>query len=121
HGYSVKSGENKLKEYKPHKMIVPSRNTLDEFYIHLENNKLLSAPWTALFKREIIEHYNLEFPPLLKYGEDVNFLIQYMSYCESFMSIDSILYNNQKDNFNSLSSGYIKDMHIFMEVNQKLK
>lgn len=46
-----------------------------------------------LFKRSIIEKYNIKFPVGLRFSEDQDFLLKYISKCDNILLINEILYN----------------------------
>lgn len=47
----------------------------------VEHRYLLYTPWGKLFKRDIIEKYQLCFDPKLRYGEDTIFCYEYLLVC----------------------------------------
>lgn len=70
----------------------------------------LLSPWGKIFKAEIIKKYNIKFLRGINYGEDAIFVINYLKKIKNVKSINKIIYNHRKDNYNSLSSGYKSNM-----------
>lgn len=55
----------------------------------VEDNYLLYSPWCKLFKRKIINEYNLYFDTNLRLGEDTMFCYSYLLHCKSIRIISS--------------------------------
>lgn len=55
----------------------------DEFYKHYQNIRREDTVWTALYRREVIEKYNIRFDERIKYGtEDLNFNLRFLMHCQ---------------------------------------
>ena len=71
--------------------------------------------WGKIFKKNIITQNNIELKEEIFMCEDLIFILQYMTQCESFGSINKYLYNYNRLNDSSISSNisnnYI-DNHI---------
>lgn len=52
-----------------------------------------SAPWCKIFKRSIIEAYNIRFNKNITIGEDTIFVLQYLSHIENLYYIHRKLYH----------------------------
>ena len=54
-----------------------------DFAKHYQNIRREDTIWTAFYRREIIEKYNIMFDERFKYGsEDLNFNLQFLLHCE---------------------------------------
>lgn len=60
--------------------------------------------WSKIFKREIIEKHQLKLDQNLFMCEDLVFVLQYVSHCQSFASIPNYLYKYNRLNQGSISS-----------------
>ncbi|WP_373260060.1 glycosyltransferase family 2 protein [Phocaeicola vulgatus] len=59
----------------------------------LKRNQLLGYPWNKLFKKDIIEQYNIKFDHSITLREDEIFVLQYLTHCNSIQCTDSISYH----------------------------
>ncbi|MBO4805934.1 MAG: glycosyltransferase family 2 protein [Paludibacteraceae bacterium] len=55
-------------------------------------NRSIYAPWSKLFRLDIIEKYHLRFDCKLRLGEDTTFVYYYLSYCASVKFISNDFY-----------------------------
>lgn len=60
--------------------------------------------WGKIFKKEIIIKYNLEMDKNIFMSEDLVFVLEYVSHCNSFAAINEYLYNYNRLNQGSISS-----------------
>lgn len=51
------------------------------------------GPVCKLFKKSIIDHFNIRFPETIKMMEDLCFCMEYISYCRNIELIESVLYH----------------------------
>ena len=65
---------------------------LTQFFNKHINDKVLTAPWCKLFKREIINSNNIRFKPNISYGEDTIFVAEYMQYVTNIVYSGAISY-----------------------------
>ena len=65
--------------------------------------------WDKLFKKSIIDNYNICFHPSLKIGEDTLFVISYLLCCKSF-SINYNIYYNHRIRQGSLMRSHIEGL-----------
>ena len=72
-----------------HKFDNQSQHVINEL---LEKYKIM-APWGKLYKKSIIDRYNVQFPADVSYGEDLIFNITYFSCIECFAIAKSAIYN----------------------------
>lgn len=63
----------------------------------------ITGPMAKLYKTSLIQEHNILFNPALSYGEDRDFNLRYMSYCQHTKSIMYVGYNYNIGNPNSLS------------------
>lgn len=78
--------------------------------------------WSKIFKNEIIEKNNLKMDKQLYMCEDLVFVLQYATFCDSFYYINQYLYNYNRLNQMSITSNfprkYIKN---FLLVNRYIE
>lgn len=48
---------------------------------------IVRAPWGLLLKTDILKRYNITFDPLIRYGEDVVFNLEYLQHCSQIKTI----------------------------------
>lgn len=84
HADLVASGYTRLDgmHFYPNQMFYDS-TLLQQTLSELINIPLLDTPWGKLFKKEIINKYNIKFDTKLKFGEDQIFVRNYLSYCNN--------------------------------------
>lgn len=58
----------------------------------LREKKLKGFSFIYLFKKELIDRYNIRFRRQLKYNEDLIFIAEYFMRCKSMLSFDNIVY-----------------------------
>jgi glycosyltransferase involved in cell wall biosynthesis len=75
--------------------------------------KILPSIWTRIFRRDIIEKNNIEFPSFIS-GEDLNFIIEY------YFNSNKILFLNDKVICNHIVRDLIKDKSITKKMSFKL-
>ena len=88
-----------------------------EFY----EQYLFSSLWSKVFKKQIIEQYNMRFGNDLAIGEDQAFIFTYAMHIRSIGSIEDHLYNVDVSDGNSLSRKarpYLTEQ--LMEVNRRM-
>ena len=64
----------------------------DVSYYTVYNRGLSGFTWNKIFRRDIIEQNHLRFDENRRIGEDVQFVISYCAFCESYMLIKDPLY-----------------------------
>ena len=70
----------------------------------LNNKYLLFPPYAKLYKKKIIEYYNIAYNENFSYGEDLLFNYTYLQYVENYSVIQKASYHYRILNNNSLSS-----------------
>ena len=79
---------------------------------HIEKFNFLASPCTKLYKRSIIVEHNIYFEDVRQLGsfEDGLFNISFFSHCTKFMYKNEYFYHYRKTNYQSITSGYRKNM-----------
>lgn len=70
--------------------------TMEELaYEYWEYYKLgvINSPWNKLFRKRIIDHYQLKFPEGIKMGEDAYFNLSYLTHSTQIKIINNPLYH----------------------------
>jgi glycosyltransferase involved in cell wall biosynthesis len=75
--------------------------------------KILPSIWTRIFKRELIEKYNIRFPSFIS-GEDLNFVVDY------YLNTNKILFLNNNIICNHFVRDKIDDKSITKKMSFKL-
>ncbi|SHI82197.1 glycosyltransferase family 2 protein [Parasporobacterium paucivorans] len=86
-------GEDKqinLRPYFEDKQL-PDRKGLDDIYTLLFTCRL-NEPWDKIYKKSIIETFNISFPLGVNLGEDLIFSLQYITYVRSAKMIGKMIY-----------------------------
>lgn len=69
----------------------------------------LLGPCFKLFRRSIIEQYNIKFPLDLSYGEDAIFVFEYLQHCGKINIISYVGYTYRKHGAETLSGCFRQD------------
>lgn len=97
------------------------KNEFDlEFLKNIIHSEFYSC-WNKLYKKEIIDNYNISFPVGVKYAEDMVFVFEYLKHCESFYFISSPLYhyNINPDNATSVVKNGFEVQRFIYEYQTK--
>ena len=89
--------ENKILRTKFSKLPyrIYNRNDIKTNYFSLVDSGELDCLWDALFKRDIIEKYNIRLDENYKNGgEDIDFIQKFIIHVNTFVTIDKIYYNH---------------------------
>lgn len=90
-GYNVVSQESKkITVYKPREEIVTSTVAVDRV---LHQKSVSGFLWNKMFRKSIILKNNLHFMPSIFVGEDLLFVLYYLSFAVNAMFIKDVLYN----------------------------
>lgn len=85
-------------------------------------DECINAPWSKIYKKEIIDKYNIRFDKRYKLAEDLLFNISYISKCNNFIIGKCSFYFYCFNGANSLTQKYFENKYnMLMEVNQELK
>ena len=66
-------------------------------------NNYSHSCWNRIYRKDVINEFDIRFPINISVGEDVLFNIQYIKHCKSFYHIAQGLYFWNDDNCDSLS------------------
>ena len=73
------------------KYIIVNNSNRDESDM-VYTDKIFGSVWRSLFKKDIIEKYNIRFNTKLSIAEDRIFLLEYLMHCNSAAVVDDYLY-----------------------------
>lgn len=85
-----------------------NKDNLNRF-IELNKKYLIYGPVSKLYKKFIIDKYDIKFPIDLSYGEDLIFNYQYLEHVNNITCIDKAFYNYRIIGYGTLSSKLRKD------------
>lgn len=90
-GYNVVSENSKIKSsYRPEETVVASTVAVN----HVLYQKSVSGfLWNKMFKKNVILNNNLHFIPSVFVGEDLLFVLRYLSFADDVVFINESLYN----------------------------
>lgn len=104
--------------YKESKYI--TRYQVRKMYVDIASNGVSHAPHNKMYKKSIIDKYNIRFPDRKKY-EDLAFNNQYIDKIKSLSIINSHDYNYRVSNLDGVALKLPENMfEIFTEVNEEL-
>lgn len=90
--------------------------------IKLIKSEIVNSPCNKVYKRNIIEEYNIQFDKKIEIGEDLLFNIIYLSKIKNIYFLNCKLYNYIKENNNSLTKKYKENKYKqLMFVDNKMK
>lgn len=78
--------------------------------------KVINPPWAKVYKRELIEKYNVRFPVGASIAEDRAFNIAYSTHINSYCVSDKAVYYVSTENENSLSRKKMTDLDRQFEI-----
>lgn len=88
---------------------------LNSFYKYLES-MYINYIWNKLYLAEIIREHQISFNPTMSLGEDLVFNLDYLEYCQKIILIEDVLYNYVKNNSESITSVFNKNMYTDKEL-----
>lgn len=109
-----------IKKHLPHKILdgrpftkkmLKSETFAPEDFFEKENFILGNPPFGKLFKKSIIEKYQLRFDETLKNGEDFIFVLQYALQCKSIIFVNEYTYNYNLQSESSVTQKYFKNYY----------
>lgn len=104
---------------------IPFSGNIKKFIENIFNyifSPILLGPCFKLFKREIIQNNNIIFPEDISFGEDAEFVFNYLKYVKKIKCIDKSEYLYRKNDKESLSSKFMKEkMDLYYRLNLDLK
>ena len=102
------------------KYIGENRFTPDKEYSFKESEELFliqNAPWAKLYRKDIIEEYNLYFPPKVWY-EDVIFTKEYLINTSKCVYCDEVLYNYLQRSGSAMNAQGERNLEIFGAIEE---
>ena len=101
----------KLLDIPPDSDLVIQGQQKEKFYTDgtiadgIAENELLEkgSPWGKLFRKELIDKYNIRFPENYRYGEDTVFFLRYLGNCKKIVCKKECGYRYTRDDEESLS------------------
>lgn len=97
-----------------------SMSEVRKMYVEIATNGVSHAPHNKVYKREIIERYQLRFPDRPKY-EDLAFNNAYVDKINSLVIINDHTYNYRVSNLEGVAQKLPSNMfEIFIDVNNEL-
>ena len=87
----------------------------EEFISYI--SKMYMTPWGKLYRRQILEQSDINFPKGVQYGEDTNFLLKYLCACNHLCSIDSNVYFYNRMVIFSATRKYHPQIHYWVSNN----
>lgn len=69
-----------------------------------------SFPWNKIYKKSIIDEFQIQFDESISYGEDLLFVLNYVTRCKSYMIISNCGYNYQSHGGNVTGSFSVKGL-----------
>lgn len=75
----------------------------------LNDCTVFGSVWRSLFRKDIIQKYNIIFPPNIRPMQDLVFMIEYLSKCSSMFIVNNAFYNYYL-NPNSAVTSYKKNV-----------
>lgn len=108
--YDIYDGRKKLRLLVTQEIEL-EKNELSHF---CKNNYLMFAtPWAKLYRKKLIEQWNIRFDEQVKYGEDMLFNMFFLKYSTSISILKDPVYNYQLLVEGSAQSKYFSDMWIY--------
>lgn len=121
-GYTEVSGNN----YKEVLFDLPDGELMDRsgvvnrlLYSIYSNEYIINAPWNKLYKREIIERYQIRFPDRRR-AEDWLFNIRYLEKASSAMYINKPLYDYVRNDRSAMSKVF-PEQYTFWKENFQIR
>lgn len=84
--------------------VFPLTSAFSENFNNLNKKFLLYAPHEKLFKVDIIRDNNLQFDVCCSYGEDLQFVYQYLEHTTTIATVNHALYHYRMGDGNTLST-----------------
>lgn len=111
----VVSGQ--IREFSDHKQVYEPDSfqtwSLDEEHASefnsLNEKFLLYAPHEKLFRNDIIKRHGLRFEPGCSYGEDLQFVYDYLEHVKKISTVNKAMYHYRMANAGTLSTVFRKD------------
>ena len=105
--YTEIYGEKLVSNYKT--CLLKDKQSIKNNLINLWKTHMLYNVWNKIYKKEIIDKYNIKFPNY-DYGEDIKFNMCYIEKVQSLYSLKTPLYYYNRENKNSLTNQYRENL-----------
>ena len=89
--------------------LLKNKESIKNNLINLWKTHMLYNVWNKIYKKEIIDTYNIKFPNY-DYGEDIKFNMDYIEKSESLYNLETPLYYYNRENDNSLTNQYRENL-----------
>lgn len=87
-----------------------ARSNYENYYGMDRPYSIQGAPWNKFFRKDIIQKYSVEYPPLRRHQDDA-FIARYITHCNTIQFIDDVLYtyytNNLKTTWDKYPVAYL--------------
>ena len=91
-GYSI-INEQKILDVREEAVSFKKQIITADVAQNLHKFRIQTAPWGKLYKKAIIDKYNISFPEEISYGEDSIFIYEYILHCSSALISSKVTYN----------------------------
>lgn len=80
------------------------KNEYSSIEEYLQSDTIKGELWNYILKKDLIERNNVKFIPGVKFAEDRNFVIKYLSCINSFQLINECFYNYRENELSAMKS-----------------
>ena len=70
-----------------------NQNFIKDYLVSSIGRAIAFSPWNKLFDNRLLHNANIRFPESIKIGEDMIFVLSYLSMCKSMNFVDEGLYH----------------------------
>lgn len=113
-------GECEIQEKKYPPKIVRNQDFIDDLHKYILDDIML-GPWSKFFKKNIIQENNIRYDDKIKWGEDRLFVLNYLSYINSFMFSGCGTYMYVLPPKTSTMLKYHANLDMILELSNKIK
>jgi glycosyltransferase involved in cell wall biosynthesis len=107
-GYNrVSPSRRVVQTFTPPSIEFSAKSDWEQYFNILYRGYFLFNLWNKIFRRSIIETYNIRFNESMSLGEDLLFNLDYFRYCDQIASCADILYYYNIENSNSLTQRFL--------------
>lgn len=94
-----------------------SGEDIAEQYLDLFDKQYIKHLWNKLYRKSLLDKYNIQFHEQLKRGEGIVFNLDYLKRTRQAVFVDCPVYNHNDDNKESITSRYLPE---FVENTNKV-
>lgn len=116
---TIETSEYKLKYSDKGLDMSEEADAFKNMIISLEENIMLGYPWNKVYKKAVIDEYNIRFPEELRFGEDIFFNCDYLRHVTRVNVLADCLYHYNNYSGARLTSGVVAD--YFLIQNRRVK